>query len=109
MLPESMAPPLANYDEFKAFMEEKGLKARRMYEPSWEDPETGKIYEAYWQVYVEKCERREDDKFYCYCLTVRDDEIARDWREAWQSSVNLVVMGWKAYTDGLDAVGKSPA
>lgn len=99
MLPESEAPPLAHLDEFKTFVREHGARALRIYEPAWEDPETGETCESYWQVYVEKSELRSDGKMHAYYMTISDEEIARDWREGWRAAITLLDMGWQAYLE----------
>ena len=49
-----MAPPLANYDEFKAFMEERGIRAMREYIPPGVDEETGEPNGDFWTVVISK-------------------------------------------------------
>lgn len=113
MLPESMAPPLPHYEEFKAFMEERGIVVRRLYMP--ETPRQhgaeireygnegvgfeGEFHPAYWQVTICREERRGDGRVHAYYMVVPDEIVQRGWTDVWAHEAKLVDLGWKHYLE----------
>lgn len=93
MLPESMAPPLERYDEFKAFMAEHNIRLHRTYAPEWIDPETGEELGDFWQILMyRECPMR-DGRIWHRDITVPDYVVTHDF--IWQQQVDLFEMAWK--------------
>jgi hypothetical protein len=95
MLPESMAPPLANYDQFKTFMADRGIRAHREYVPEWEDPETKEVYEGHWTVVIGKEKPLPDGKIYMQFIDLGERMVLTDWPEAWSMEADLLEMALK--------------
>jgi hypothetical protein len=107
MLPESEAPPLAHYEEFKALAEEFDVKVSRHY--VWPEPprrasaeygdEDPKWSGDYWEVII-RLERivpddRNHGRIYMQMLRVPDRLIEQAWAGAWQVQFELLEAGLK--------------
>jgi len=99
MLPESMAPELENYGEFKAYMEARAIIVRRDYQAEFEDPETGELFPPYWQVTIAREERQSDRRLHCYVMTVDDYSVERAYKPQWDSLITLLEAGWRQHLE----------
>jgi hypothetical protein len=96
MLPESMAPPLEHYDEFKAFMAERGIRVMREYIPPGEDEETGEVIGDFWTVVMSKEEQLPDGRIYAQCLDIGERSVASRWDAAWAQEAELLDVALRA-------------
>ena len=83
-------PELPGLEEFRAYVGERGLSVRRLYEWPSEEDEVG-----YWQTYLLKEELRFDGKLYMHTIAVRDADVAPAWEEKWGVLCELVEAGFE--------------
>lgn len=87
---ESLAPPLANYDEFKEFMAARDIRAVREYIPPGIDEETGKEVGDFWTVVIMKEKPLPDGQIYMQFLYIGERHVLEGWREAWEHEAQLL-------------------
>ena len=87
MLPESMAPPLVNYDRFQSYMTEREVHTHREYMPETEFE--GEVYPAAWHVVIGR-EQEIADKTVCAYLDISDHEVELCNEAMWDHSIALL-------------------
>lgn len=112
MYPESMAPSLEGYEDFKRAAEERGLRVLRTYTPntitdtmrrSVSDFEGEPEPDGWWDVILVKEELREDGKLHSFFMTVSDRAMSVP--TSWERHFELLELGWQNY---LERAGVTP-
>lgn len=95
MYPESQAPPLAKYEQFRKFMVGHGIVARRDYVPLWENPETGEISGGFWTVVIHKEEDLPDGRIYAQMIDISERPVMGGDEYLWGHLAELIDLAMK--------------
>jgi hypothetical protein len=109
MFPESSAPPLPGFDDFRLAASVRGIRAQREYTPRTVTGAMAKKVSDFehteeeqkagnWDIYLMKEEMRSDGKWHVFCVLVPDRIVQQP--SVWEVEFNLVEMGWEAYLEG---------
>jgi hypothetical protein len=85
---ESDAPPLVHWDEFKSFMEARGVRVLRDYIPPIEID--GEMAGDFWTVLIMKEQLLTDDRLYTQVIDIGEQIVSEGNHEIWDVEVELL-------------------